>query len=405
MPTVSVIIPSYNHEKYVEECIRSVLNQTYQDFEIIITDDASTDRTVEIIESISDPRIKLFKHSKNMGVCIAANNCIIHSSGKYIAWLSSDDAWYPEKLEVQVEYLDAHPEIAVVFGKVKWIDGAGNGLEQFRYKDIYNVENRTRYEWLRHFFLSGNSLSLPSSLVRRECFADIGMFDPAYAKIQDFDLWIRICLKYDIFILDQNLIRNRWIGDEKNESSDTLKNRILVRFEYRHSLFHYLLIADPQELLLIFPDAVKYGEVTADIIPYFLGRMALESGLDFKMLWGLDVIYALLKDNKSAQLLEDQCNFTYRDFIKLSGECDPFRLSLYTSDENIIDNHSLSVGGELFRLILTMLIAIKRTCPSELKKPIKKMLVRMSSNQKLLGFIKRNSPKFLKRIYYRVKAA
>ncbi|HSE39385.1 MAG TPA: glycosyltransferase family 2 protein, partial [Acidobacteriota bacterium] len=98
MPTVSVIIPSYNHERFVQECIQSVLNQTFQDFEIIITDDASIDRTVEIIEQFDDPRIKLFKHSINQGVSIAANNCIKHAKGKYIAWLSSDDAWYSEKL-------------------------------------------------------------------------------------------------------------------------------------------------------------------------------------------------------------------------------------------------------------------------------------------------------------------
>jgi glycosyltransferase involved in cell wall biosynthesis len=404
MPTVTVIIPSYNHEKYVEECIRSVLNQTYQDFEILITDDASTDRTVEIIESLTDPRIKLFKHSRNKGVCVAANNCILNSSGKYIAWLSSDDAWYPAKLEVQVKYLDEHPEIAVVFGKVDWINEAGNIIENFIYKDIFNVDNTTRHEWLRYFFLSGNCLSLPCSLIRRKCFTELGLFNPAHAKIHDFDFWIRICLKYDIFIQDQKLIRNRWMGDESNESSDTLKNRILVRFEYRHSLDHYLAITDPKELLSIFPDAVQYGEVTENIIPYFLGRIAIDSGLDFKMLWGLDVIYALLQDEKSAQAMEDNCNFTYRDFIKLSGEFYFFGLFLFASNGNI-NEQSLSIGKGLIILVLAMLIAMKRACPPWLKSLIRIVLLKMGSNQKLLGFVKRISPKFLTRIYNGVKVS
>src|SRR5215207_6745619 len=157
MPSVSVIIPAYNHEKFVAECIQSVLNQTFQDFEIIITDDASTDRTVEIIESFDDSRIKLFKHSKNQGVSIAANNCILHAGGRYIAWLSTDDAWYPEKLEIQVRYLDEHPEIGGAFGKAAWIDESGNLItdNSFPYLDVFNVPNRSRVEWLRYFFLTG----------------------------------------------------------------------------------------------------------------------------------------------------------------------------------------------------------------------------------------------------------
>lgn len=328
MPLVSVIIPSYNHEKFVGECIQSVLNQTFQDFEIIITDDASTDRTVEIIEQFDDPRIKLFKHSTNQGVSITANNCILHASGQYIAWLSTDDAWYPEKLEVQVQYLDEHPEIGVVFGKVDWIDETGNLItdNSFPYLNVFDVQNRTRVEWLRHFFLTGNCLSLPSSLVRKKCFAEVGLFNPAYAKLLDLDLWIRICFKYDITIFDQKLIRNRWISDESNASGNTLNNRIQWQFEHRHSLDHYLKIVNPDELLLIFPEAVKYGEVTTHTIPYFLGRIAIDNSWNYKTLWGLDVISGVFENENTAQTLENECNFTYLDFIKLSTECDMFNL-------------------------------------------------------------------------------
>jgi glycosyltransferase involved in cell wall biosynthesis len=329
MPTVSVIIPSYNHEKFVGECIQSALNQTFQDFEIIITDDGSTDRTVEIIENIKDPRITLFKHTKNQGVCVAANNCISHARGKYIAWLSSDDIWYPEKLAVQVKYLDEHPEIAVVFGKVEWIDREGDPIKnsQFPYANVFEVENRTRFEWLNHFFLKGNCLSLPCSLIRANYFAEVGTFDRTYANIQDLDLWVRICLKANIHILDQKLIQNRWISDESNASGDNIRTRIRVRFEHKQSLNHYLQIRNPKELLLIFPFASNYGEVLSDTIPYYLGRIAIDDGSDFKMLWGLDVIYGLLQNKKTAKILDDKCNFNYLDFIKLTGMCDTFRIT------------------------------------------------------------------------------
>lgn len=329
MPTVSVIIPSYNHEKFVKECIQSVLDQTYQDFEIIITDDCSTDGTVSIIEQFDDPRVKLFRHRVNRGVSITANNCILHARGKYIAWLSSDDAWYPDKLEKQVQYLDEHPEVGVVFGKVDWIDESGNLITDpsFPYLNIYDVENRSRHEWLRYFFLSGNCLSLPSSLIRKECFSKVGLFNPVYAKIQDLDLWIKICFKFNVTILDQRLIRNRWINDENNASGDTIKNRIQVRFEYKTSLEQYLQINTSGELLSIFPDAERYGEITNDTIPYTLGRIAIDTHLDFKMLWGLELIYQLLQDGRLVEALETKCAFTHLDFIKLTSECNLFNLT------------------------------------------------------------------------------
>ena len=160
-PLVSVIIPSYNHEAFIEECIQSVLDQTFQDFEIVITDDGSTDGMVEKIKRFSDPRIRLFEHAKNEGASIAANNCLRHARGEYIAMLSSDDAWLPEKLEIQVDYLQNHPEIYAVFTKINWIDENSELITEpdFYYKDIFNnAENRSRYEWLHLFFFQGEDI-------------------------------------------------------------------------------------------------------------------------------------------------------------------------------------------------------------------------------------------------------
>jgi hypothetical protein len=152
------------------------------------------------------------------------------------------------------------------------------------------------------------------------------MFDPAFAGVPDLDLWVRICLKYDIMILDQKLIRNRWISDESNASGSTTRNIIRNRFEFRHILDHYLQIKEPDELLMIFPDAIQYGTITAETIPYFLARLAIASGLDYKMLWGMDVIHQLIQDGKMVQILEEKYSFSSSEFIKLISQCDPFRL-------------------------------------------------------------------------------
>jgi glycosyltransferase involved in cell wall biosynthesis len=329
MPTVSVIIPSYNHEAYIRECIQSVLDQTYQDFEIVITDDGSSDHTVDIIKSFTDPRIKLFVHSQNKGASIASNNCLRHSWGKYIAMLSSDDVWMPNKLELQVNYLDQHPEIGAVFGKVEWIDATGRSITDpnFPYLHVFDVENRNRFEWLRHFFYKGNCLCHPCSLIRKKCYDDVGWLNPSMANIPDFDLWIRLCMKYEIHILDEKLIKFRRISEDSNASGDNLRSRTRGRFEYKQVLNHYLDIKDYQELLCVFPEAVNYGPVTSDLIPYVLARLAIDSGLDFMSLWGLELIYNLLENENLSHELEKQCGFTHRDFIRLAGESNLFNLN------------------------------------------------------------------------------
>ncbi|MGV8049471.1 MAG: glycosyltransferase family 2 protein [Anaerolineaceae bacterium] len=328
MPQVSVIIPSYNHEAFIEECIESVLQQTFQDFEIIITDDGSKDGTVAKIERFTDPRIKLFRHSENKGACVAANNCMKHSQGQYLANLSSDDVWMPEKLEVQVDYLDSHNEIAAVFGKVVWIDEDSDPIvdPEFPYQHVFDVHNRSRYEWLNHFFYGGNCLCHPCSLIRRKCYDEVGWYNPTMANLPDFDLWVRICLKYDIHILDQNLIRFRRLLAEGNASGDTSANRIRTRYEYFRILDHFLQIRDVDEFCKIFPGIDSYGDITELDIPYLLGQKAISADVEIKKLWGLNLLFDQLQDEKRAKRIADKFNFSYIDFIHLVALHDVFKI-------------------------------------------------------------------------------
>ena len=107
-PKVSVVMASYNHEAFVREAIGSVLNQSYQDFELVITDDGSADGTVKAIQSVSDPRIRLNVFKENQGACAAVNDALARARGDYIAVLNSDDYFLPGKLEKQVAFVDAN---------------------------------------------------------------------------------------------------------------------------------------------------------------------------------------------------------------------------------------------------------------------------------------------------------
>jgi len=330
MPRVSVIIPAYNHEKYVGECIQSALDQTYQDFEIIITDDGSSDRTVKVIKEFADSRIQLYTYAENKGACTATNNCIRKATGEYIAVLNSDDAWEPTKLEKQVKYLDSHPEIGAVFTKVIFVDEASSPVGPSDYKHYYNIfdqRNRSRYAWLNHLFSRGNCLCHPSVLIRKKCYDDVGLYDERMANIPDQDMWTRLCFKYDIHILNEKLVRFRILADKSSASADKLSTHIRVRFEYKQILNHYLAINDRETFLKIFPEAKKYGVVEGEYIPYFLSRLAIDVPYTSWQLWGLEVLHNFIGNDVNARGLEKKYGFRYRDFYNLTAQHDVFNIS------------------------------------------------------------------------------
>lgn len=154
MPSVTVILTSYNHEQYVRDAIDSVLNQSFTDFELIILDDASSDGSWKLIREFSDDRIRAFRYDKHTGGTVGANNVIAElASGQFIAIHHSDDIWEPDKLEKQVGFLERHSDIAAVFTKATIIREDGSPLidRNHYYWDIFEEENKTRHEWLNSF--------------------------------------------------------------------------------------------------------------------------------------------------------------------------------------------------------------------------------------------------------------
>ncbi len=219
-PKVSVCIPSYNHGKFIAKAIESVLSQTFQDWEMVIADDASTDNTVEIIEkyqSLYPGRIHLIVSKKNQGPSV--NGTIAHTvaKGEYLASLCSDDVMHPERLERQVGFLEAYPNIAAVFTDVFLIDDDGKPIQQ----DSLFSKPITD---LRKQLLSGNFLNGPSAMIRKSVMMDIGIFNPALDYVQDFDYWLRILGKYDIHRMDEKLTGYRIHGNNMSiQSPDNMR--------------------------------------------------------------------------------------------------------------------------------------------------------------------------------------
>jgi glycosyltransferase involved in cell wall biosynthesis len=327
MPKVSVIIPAYNHEKFVGETIESVLNQTYQDFDLLIADDGSTDRTVDVIRGYTDPRKRLFTFEKNRGACIVANNCIERSKGRYIAILSSDDVFMPDKLEKQVRFLDEHPKIGAVFARPLIIDEEGKEFADTGhfYTTIFQKPNRGRFEWLNYFFYRGNCLCHSSLLIRKECYERVGLYDPLLAQLPDLDLWIRLCMVWDIHILDERLVKFRIRADEANASGARPEVGKRAHYELLHVLEDFLSISSLDDLLRVFPEVRKKFPTPSDsLVPFYVADLARSVPSEPYRLFALDTIRRLLRDPETARLLETNHGYRSSDFIGETGRYDIF---------------------------------------------------------------------------------
>jgi glycosyltransferase involved in cell wall biosynthesis/uncharacterized coiled-coil protein SlyX len=333
MPRISVIIPSYNHGKYIDEAIQSVLDQDYQDFEIVITDDASTDDTVERIKQFDDPRIRVYEFNMNRGAAAASNHCIAQSTSEYISVLNSDDAYMPDKLGKQVRYLDEHPQTGAVFGRAKLIDEEGADFRDtgHAYYAIFHQPNRTRCEWLNHFFFRSNCLCHPSVMIRRKAYDLIGLYDERLAQLPDLDCWIRLCLKFDIHIIQEELVRFRIRDRESNASaaSETSQNRL--GFEFHVLLDNYLRIESVSDLLQVFPEVSSIVPDMEDgLVPYFVAKIAWDSAMSTPMhkLFAARTLYTLLGDKQLSGKIKERCDFSPADLSRLLGGYDIFNIAL-----------------------------------------------------------------------------
>jgi GT2 family glycosyltransferase/glycosyltransferase involved in cell wall biosynthesis len=333
-PKVSVILTSYNSAKYLRESIESALNQTYKDFELIIWHDESPDDSWDIITSYTDRRIRVFTHQPN-GFAAHFQEAIADvARGEYIAVHHSDDAWEPEKLEQQVALLDAHPEVGAVFTKVKIIGEDSEPFENtshFYYK-IFDQPNRTRHEWLNHFFYRGNALCHPSVMVRKKCFAECGTYRHPMAQANDMDLWVRVCMKYEIHILPDKLTRFRVRANEMNVSGDRPDAHIRGALEQYEILPHFQKITDPEEFVKVFPNTLQYFKPEGYDLDFALAMAALDPSTPiYKKLFGLQLLFDALNDIEREKRLRELYGFGYREFFVLAGELDVFSTALIPS--------------------------------------------------------------------------
>lgn len=198
---VSIIIPMYNREKTIKMAVESILEQTCQDFELIIVDDCSTDRSVEIVKNIDDDRIRLIISEKNGGACAARNIGIENAQGEFIAFQDSDDFWHADKLEKSLYYLKRE-DADMVFSALMREEEKKGKIIRSRLP-VYNLNQESdklgRVMWQ-------NCVSTQTIVAKKSLFQDV-CFDPVFPRFQDWDFIIQVLLKQKkVYFIDEALV-------------------------------------------------------------------------------------------------------------------------------------------------------------------------------------------------------
>jgi len=200
MPKISIIIPTYNRAHLLPDAVNSVLNQTYQNFEIIIVDDCSTDNTKEVVGKFGDKRIKYIRHSKNKGVSAAFNTGIKNSTGEYLTIVTDDNMLFSQSLEKIVnKFKDVtDSDIGVILGGISYIDEKDNVLKSVLFKERGNIFDSILRD-AKPFF----------PFFKKEIFKKVGLFDESLSGREDWDLFLRIAKYYQFDFIPELVVKAR----------------------------------------------------------------------------------------------------------------------------------------------------------------------------------------------------
>jgi len=201
MPKVSVCIPSYNHARYIGASIESVLAQSFEDWELVIVDNFSTDDTQAVVKSFRDPRIRSYASDRNVGLVRNWNRCVSLARGEYVGILPADDIYLPRMLERSVAMLDAHPRLGFTYAACNYIDESGSVILQGTKR--LDRDTVMRGSEVLKSLVMGNYIDAPSAMMRRDCYASVGYYAESYVYNADWSLYMRAALSHDAgFISD-----------------------------------------------------------------------------------------------------------------------------------------------------------------------------------------------------------
>lgn len=252
-PLVSMFVTCYNHQNYIQDCIKSVINQTYKNIELIIIDDGSSDNSVakieEMIEACKVRFVRFeFRHRPNKGISATLNEVLEWCQGVYYTGCASDDMLLPKKVEVQVDFLNNRPEISAVFGNVHFFD------------DDDDIIRTTKIKAQEHYFnklLLGNNILAPTQMCRLNVIKSIGGYNAGFI-LEDWYMWLKILDNgYRIVSLDDVLVKYRWHGNNISVNYQKMiigERQVLDLYKDRRFYRYALFLHKQREVIYQFSD-------------------------------------------------------------------------------------------------------------------------------------------------------
>ena len=331
-PLVSVIIPVYCSEDLLADTLDSVINQTYKNLQIIVVDDASSDRSPQIIEEYArkDSRIVPILLDKNVHVCEASNIAFNMCKGMYVALIGHDDLWDPEKLSKQLVFMKTHKEYGACMTSIKLIDEYRRDISKHSdaTESVFAFENGSRKQGFERFFYKGNAFCAPSALVRRDVIGE-KLYNPALVQTQDCELWMRILLKYNIYVMKEHLTEYRYhIYGTQNLSGDSPEKQNRYCHEAEYLSEHFLKTMDNETFTYIFEDKlIKKGKLSdAEIMCEKAFILKDKHHHNFPA-WFMDIF-----DNPDTyNVLVNEYNYSAKDFYAINEKpliCDDYLMDI-----------------------------------------------------------------------------
>jgi glycosyltransferase involved in cell wall biosynthesis len=314
-PLISVLMTTYNHEKYIGDAVRSVLAQTFEDFEAVIIDDGSTDRTGDVVCSFADPRLRYLRQ-ENQGPSVATTTALAACRGKYLALMSGDDVLHPDRLRRQVEAYGPGPT-RVLFAGVDFIDEDGRPLDGDFYPGMVKDANPTRARLFEQLFFSWPGFFGVTAFTERHVIVDCGPDDPALFQTQDYARWVHLLKHYEFQILPDRLYKFRIRTGWENLSGPQVEKQVRAQNE-RYLVMRSFFRDVPREL---FREAFRphllnpafSSDVEQACEEAFL---YLHSAAPLNQLIGIERLHQLLHEPEAREVLHRAYRFDFARFAE-----------------------------------------------------------------------------------------
>lgn len=349
---VSILCPSYNHERFVVHFINSLLQQTNPNWELIIVDDSSTDNNVGEIKKFSDKRIKLIQNPFNKGINCGLNVAFAKSSGKYISFCASDDMLCPDYVQNVFDAFKQNPDKGLLYFDLQLIDNENNNLNI-----TYHNPQTDKYTVLNRMFMLENWPLSPGMVTKRELFEKIIPLDIPMSQYQDYEMHIKLLLLSDFMVSDKQSVLYRKADSQSGLSAQNEVTTIRRQLEENLLMDSFLEITDINLLRKIFPKELeKFEKIPKKTIPFILGMLALNSTEKYKKLWGYNQVAKFINNQDNYELVHNMYGFSYKNYLNLATSfVESQQINKYLKYKKLF-NLVLFICVLLFVVIVTLLL-------------------------------------------------